>query len=88
MTPRVPTSRLVRSGESTAELTGIPLEQLIPAPETTMTRRLLATARETSERALLAGKSVGLVEDERCSKGRWAIGMAFTCRSVIVGSVK
>ena len=54
----------------------MPLEQLIPAPLTTMTRLLFATARDTSDSARLAEKSAGLVEDKIRSRGRCVIGMA------------
>lgn len=56
-------------------LTGIPLEQLIPAPLTTTTFRAFATATETSDKARLAGKSFRSVEESKWSRGKVVIGI-------------
>lgn len=57
------------------ELTGMPLEQLMPAPETTTTFFALAILVETSDSCRLAEKSFGQVDVSSCSRGRLVIGM-------------
>jgi len=55
--------------------TGIPLEQLIPAPEITTARLDLATASETSESARRSGNNSCSVEARIASRGNVVVPM-------------
>jgi hypothetical protein len=59
--------------EGRAPLTGIPLEQLIPAPVITTAFLHFAIAVETSDNALRAEKSFLLVDVRSVSRGRVVI---------------
>lgn len=56
-------------------LTGIPLEQLIPAPLTTITFFAFAIEIETSSSLRRAGNSAWLLEVSKCAKSRCVIGI-------------
>lgn len=56
-------------------LTGIPDEQLMPAPLTTNTLRAFTTRTLTSERVRRPENSAGSVDARRWERGRWVMGM-------------
>ena len=67
-------------------LTGIPLEQLIPAPVMTTALLHLAIARETSVRAPRLLNSAWLVDSRISARGREVIGMVGDKFPVTAGS--